>query len=142
RRRLRRQVLEAVDGDVDIAAEQRLLDLAHEESLAADGGQPGLGEAIALGPHGDELHVGAETGRHAPRLRQGQGAAAGADANHERRPSANSSWTSSSHERPAPARDDSRSLVIGAWSILFTIAVELASMAALVHGMASGLRVS
>ena len=48
---LRRQILEAVHREIDLLAEQRLLDLAHEQSLAADDGQPRLGLSIALGPH-------------------------------------------------------------------------------------------
>src|SRR5207249_5763963 len=44
-------------------------------------------------------------------------------------PRPKSSWTSSSHERLEPAREDSRSLLIGACKILFTIADESPSIA-------------
>ena len=54
------------------------------------------------------------------------------------RPRPKSSWTSSSQERGEPAREDSRSLVIGACRILFTIAVDIASSAAPLLGRGLG----
>ena len=72
------QVLGAVDGEVDLAVEQRPLDLADEARLV-------VGVAAADGPPSspevridDELGVADRVGDRA-RLRQRQGAAAGAD---------------------------------------------------------------
>ncbi len=135
------KILQAVHGDVDRSRQERLLDLAHEETLAAHQGERRACESIALRAHGDDLHRVAPARRrcadHA-RLGQGQRAPPGAHANHERLPRPNSSWTSSVQERPAPARDDSRSLVMGVCRILFTMALDTASMASAHLG--AGLR--
>ena len=58
RRELGREVLEAVDREVEGALEQRLLDLPHEQALAPDRGQSRLEQPVALGPHRDDLDVG------------------------------------------------------------------------------------
>ena len=47
-RQLGGKILEAVHGDVDAPVEQRLLDLAHEEALAAEVGQARRGAAVPL----------------------------------------------------------------------------------------------
>src|SRR6185295_14110859 len=131
---------EAVHREVDLLAEQRLLDLPDEQSLAAHHGQPRVRPPVALGPHGDDLDLGpagAETVGHLAGLDQGQRTAPCAEADHVRRPRPNSSWTSSSSERLEPAREDSRSLVMGACRILLTMAVDSASIAARCSGEAS-----
>ena len=56
----RGHVLQAVHGDVDAAVEQRLLDLLHEERLAAEVGEGDVGEAVAGRPDGHDLDVDAE----------------------------------------------------------------------------------
>ena len=82
------EVLHGVHGDVDIASEQRLLDLLGEQTLAANIGERAVGYAIARGADDDELHViGREVGMGSnqsgpdlPGLDEGELAAAGADA--------------------------------------------------------------
>src|SRR5215813_484153 len=118
-------------GEVDTALRERFLDLPDEEPFAADIGQAAE-EPISLGLHGHQLDVGADTAKvvgHRPGLGERERARPRPEAHHPCRPNPNSSWTSSVHERPWPARDDSRSLVIGACRILFTIAEESASIA-------------
>src|SRR5439155_26503348 len=142
-RRLGRQVLEAVHGAVEGAREKHVLDLADEEALATDGRQLDLQAAIALGPYRHDLGLLAEClkgSRDALGLHQRERASPRPDLERHRRPSPKSSWTSSSHDRGEPARDDSRSLVIGACRILFTIAVDIASIASRVSGVAPGSR--
>jgi hypothetical protein len=72
-----RQVLGAVDGEVDVAVEKRPLDLADESRLvvAPRRGRPAL---VAGGADDDELGA-VESGGDRARLRQREGAAAGAD---------------------------------------------------------------
>ena len=60
RRNLGRQVLETVHGAIEGAAEEHLLDLPHEEPLAADRRQLHLQAAIPLGPYRHDLDVGAQ----------------------------------------------------------------------------------
>src|SRR5439155_4328586 len=146
RRRLGREILEAVHGAVERAGEEHLLDLAHEEPLAADRRQLDLETPVALGPYRHDRDVAAQRAQRrgdALGLHQRERASARSDLDgHYRRPSPKSSWTSSSHDRGEPARDDSRSLVIGACRILFTIAVDRASIASRVSGVAPGSRAS
>ena len=54
----RRHVLAAVNGEVDVAAEQRIFDLLHEQPLAADFRQRRLLQAIARGLDDDDLRRG------------------------------------------------------------------------------------
>src|SRR5262249_27748761 len=51
------QVLEAVHGAVDCAAQKHLLDLSHEQPFSSDPGQLNLLPAIPLGPHGHEVDL-------------------------------------------------------------------------------------
>src|SRR5207245_9638416 len=136
------QVLQAVHGEIDRPGRAPFLDLADEEPFAAAVGQPAH-QAITFRPHRHQLDVGAgavKVIRHRPSLGEREGARPRPEPHHPCRPSPNSSWTSSVHERPWPARDDSRSLVIGVWRILFTIAEESASIASFVSGAASPRR--
>src|SRR5204862_1310031 len=106
-------------------------DLAHEEALAADDREARRRQAIALGAHRHDLGVlavRAQRRRDALRLGQREGARPRADPDHALRPRPKSSWTSVVHERPRPARPDSRSFVTGACRILLTIALESASI--------------
>src|SRR5207245_9647971 len=142
-RRLGRQVLEAVHGAVEGAREEHVLDLADEEALATDGRQLDLQAAIALGPYLHDLGLLAECpqrSRDGLGLHQRERASPRPDLERHRRPSPKSSWTSSRHARADPARHDSRSLVIGACRMLFTIAVDIASIASRISGVAPGSR--
>ncbi|OQA00173.1 MAG: hypothetical protein BWY71_00802 [Planctomycetes bacterium ADurb.Bin412] len=81
-----RQVLEAVDGQIDPAGQQGIFDLAGEESLVADFREGGIEDDIALGLDGEQLGVQIGTGLlegllDPAGLDQGQLAAAGADDN-------------------------------------------------------------
>ena len=74
-----RDVLEAVDGEVDHAIEQRHLQLAHEQALAAHRGEPGLHEPVTLRAHRDHLDGrsrGLQAACDVTRLGERQGAAA------------------------------------------------------------------
>ena len=51
----RRHVLAAVHGEIDVAAEQRVLDFLHEEPLAADVRQRGFLQAVARRLDDDDL---------------------------------------------------------------------------------------
>ena len=79
------QVLQAVDGQVHAPVQERLLDLLHEEALAADLGQMRRGEPVARGADRHQLDVEArprapETRRDLLGLAERQLAAARADA--------------------------------------------------------------
>jgi hypothetical protein len=56
-----RHVLAAVDGEVDVAGEQRVLDLLHEQPLAANLGQRRVGQPITRRLDDDDLAAGAGT---------------------------------------------------------------------------------
>jgi hypothetical protein len=84
----RRHILEGMDGDVDIAGEQRLLDLLGEERLAALVGERAVGDAVAAGADDNGLDGGiaaeilmrrSEPLPQLRRLRQSERAAAGAE---------------------------------------------------------------
>ena len=104
-----RHVLQRVDGAVDAAVEQGLLDLLGEQALAADLQQPAVLDAVAGGGDDDQrarppsASSGRRPGRrrcalHQAGLGQGQLGAAGADADGRCRP-----WTRA--ELPAETGD-------------------------------------
>src|SRR5262249_31578144 len=147
RGKLGREVLEAVHRAIDRPVQEHVLDLSHEQPFSPNRRQLDVLPAISLRPHGHDLDLLPGAGEKlgdAPRLREGELTAARADADHSflPRPSPTRAWPSSSRERGEPAREASRSLVIGACRILFTIALDIASMAARVSGVASGSRES
>ena len=79
-----RQVLEAVDGQIDPAVQQGVFDLAGEEAFVADFRKGGIEDDIALGLDGEQLGVQIGTGfveglLDPAGLDQGQLAAAGTD---------------------------------------------------------------
>ena len=83
-RQLGGHVLEAVHAHVHLAGEQRLLDLLHEERLAAEVGERDLGEAVPGGPDHHDLDLGpagAQRRRHRFALHQREAAAPRAEAN-------------------------------------------------------------
>src|SRR5262249_15848431 len=119
--KLRGHVLEAVDARVHPAVEQRLLDLPDEERLASEVREGDVGETVAGGADDDDLDVDSARGASVgdlPRLHEGKSAAARAEAElHDPGalgPSPKSSEITSIQRRPWPARDESRSLTVGA----------------------------
>jgi hypothetical protein len=83
-RQLGGEVLQAVDGGVRAAIEQRLFELLHEDGLAADLGEWSLGGAVALGGHRHDLGLNAErevaqASGDPVRLGEGERAAAAGD---------------------------------------------------------------
>ena len=143
---LGRQVLEAVHGQIDLARAA-----APPRSPARTA--PCRRVRPAAHRRGDRPPYGSARSR--PRRRRAQGVSHARGPGPERArcracparitravPAPKSSWTSSSQERLAPAREDSRSLVMGACRILLTIALDSASTAARVSGEASGSRAS
>src|SRR6185295_2670148 len=135
---------------VHLAAQQRLLDLLHEEGLAAEVGQRDLGEAVPGGPDRHDLDLGParpQRARHRFALHEREAAASRAEANlHSResgRPgprSPNSSEIISVQRRAWPAREESLSLTMGACRTLFTIAWLRASITRRVSSPAPGSR--
>ena len=76
---LRRHVLHRVNGEVDLARRERLLDLLEEKSLATDLGERNVGQSVPRGADHDGLDHDAErldaAGDH-PALRERESAAA------------------------------------------------------------------
>src|SRR4029079_17505897 len=141
--------LQAVHAHVDVAREQRLLDLLHEEGLAPELGEGHLGQAVAGGADDHDLGVGAvraQPRRHLLALHQGEAAAPGAQPHlhsaepEPRRPK--SSEITSVRRRPWPAREESLSATMGAWRTLFTMAWLSASITRRVSSGAPGRRAS
>ena len=78
------QVLQAVDGEVHSALPERVVDLLHEEALAAHVGEVGRGEPVPGGPDRHQLDLEArprapETRRDLLRLPERELASARAD---------------------------------------------------------------
>ena len=78
-----RQVLAAVDGEIRLAREERLLDFLHEQPLATNLGQGCFGEAISRRLDGDDFGCHAapftQSGSDRARLEQRELAAASCD---------------------------------------------------------------
>ena len=55
------QILERVDGDIDVAGKQRSVDFGGEEFLALDLAQRQIGDAIAASLDRDQFNAGAWT---------------------------------------------------------------------------------
>ena len=78
------EILDAVNGDVDVREQQGALDLLDEEAFTADGGERAVEDAVALSGDGDELDLEAgvrvdEALANVAGLPEGERAGAGAD---------------------------------------------------------------
>src|SRR5262249_6410480 len=146
-------VLEAVHREICPAIEQRRLDLLHEESLAADARQRAVQNAVAFGGQLDQRHLesgprGREQARHVVRLPEREWALAGRDAErHQPSPALRGAPSSPNSSAAASASSLSpawtaRSLAVGWWSILFTMAAVMASMTFACSGLSGAVRLA